>query len=140
MPSSPHAWDAARFSAVQRQQARLDRAFFRLVDELGRLEPASADEQRNEPEEDATGAQNEPSAPAANDDRAKTPNESDAVADVIASPAHLAAAAGPSPTPAPSGPLAERAAAERLLAEGRVKPVIDFLRAMLAGSDGPGGA
>ncbi len=58
-------------------------------------------------------------------------------------PPATAPAAGTLPlAPAPEGVQAERAAAERLLAEGRVKPVNDFLRAMLAQGNGggPGGA
>ncbi len=39
VPSSPRTWDAARFSAVQRQQAQLDRTFFKLLDEIGCLTP-----------------------------------------------------------------------------------------------------
>jgi hypothetical protein len=86
VPGSRLAWGAARFSAVQRQQGRLDRAFSRLLDELGRLEPAleEAGESRNEPDADAV--------------------------------------------------------AERLRAEGRVKPVDDCPRAMLAGGGSLGGA
>jgi hypothetical protein len=57
LPGSPRTWDAARFSAVQRQQARLDRALFRLMDELERLEPAPAEA---EPANDDTERQNEP--------------------------------------------------------------------------------
>ncbi len=60
-------------------------------------------------------------------------------------PATAAAVVAP-PVPAPAvgaatstGMLPERAAAERLLMEGRVKPANDFLRAMLArGDGGPG--
>ncbi len=61
VPSSPLAWDAVRFSAVQRQQARLDRAFFRLLDELERLPPAPKDD-RAANDNDAE-LQNEPNEP-----------------------------------------------------------------------------
>ena len=46
---APLVWDAARFSAVQRHQARLDRTLFRLLDELERHAPAM-EEVQNEPE------------------------------------------------------------------------------------------
>ena len=45
---APMVWDAARFSAVQRHQARLDRTLFRLLDELERHAPAM-EEVQNEP-------------------------------------------------------------------------------------------
>lgn len=133
VPSSPHAWDAARFSAVQRQQARLERTFFKLLDELDRLTPADEEEWSNDPEKAA------PADPANDDISPEEQNEPDgepaAAAAVVAPPA-LAPAAGTAPTDAPP----ERAAAERLLAEGRVKPVNDLLRAMLVqGGGGRGG-
>ncbi|MEK0081807.1 hypothetical protein [Benzoatithermus flavus] len=39
VPGSPLVWDAGRFNAVQRYQARLDRMLFRLLDALARHEP-----------------------------------------------------------------------------------------------------
>ena len=72
VPGSPLVWDAARFSAVQRQQARLDRMLFKLMEELERLAPAEAEPEADEAqvpnEPDATSnaeMQNEPDAPAA---------------------------------------------------------------------------
>jgi hypothetical protein len=58
VPGSPLVWDAARFNAVQRQQARLDRMLFKLIDELARLAPAVADEAESEAE-----VRNEPDLP-----------------------------------------------------------------------------
>jgi hypothetical protein len=138
VPASPHLWDAARFSAVQRQQARLDRTFFRLLDELDRLTPADdegGEEWPDEPESEATA----PAEPANDDtDEQNEPNRP-AAATVATPPAAALAAGGTLPlAPTPGGPLAERAAAERPLAEGRVKPVNDFLRAMLANKGGGG--
>lgn len=57
LPGSPKVWDAARFSAVQRQQARLDRALFRLIDELERSAPTLGDEPANDND---GNVQNEP--------------------------------------------------------------------------------
>ena len=74
VPRSPLAWDAARFNAVQRYQARLDRMLFRLLEALenhSAQEPAGAPEEAgmveqekfpNEPESDALAAD-----PAANE-------------------------------------------------------------------------
>ena len=45
---APLVWDAARFHAVQRHQARLDRVLFKLLDELERHAPAM-EEVQNEP-------------------------------------------------------------------------------------------
>jgi hypothetical protein len=133
VPSSPHAWDAARFNAVQRQQARLDRTFFKLLDELDRLTPAEkgGKEWPNEPEGEATA----PAAPA-NDDTEEQNEPNKPAAATMATPPAAALAAG-SPLPRAPAPE-ERAAAERLLAEGRVEPVNDFLRAMLANKRGGG--
>jgi hypothetical protein len=54
---APLVWDAQRFSAVQRHQARLDRTLFKLLDELERHAPAPEEEAEDEPE-----APNEPEA------------------------------------------------------------------------------
>jgi hypothetical protein len=59
VPGSPRTWDAARFSAVQRQQARLDRVLFRLLDELDRPGPAPAEDA---PANDDARVRNEPNA------------------------------------------------------------------------------
>jgi len=63
-PYAPLGWDAARFAAVQRHQARLDRTLFRLLDALERCQPAPEEEEEEpepgEPEE----RQNEPEQPA----------------------------------------------------------------------------
>jgi hypothetical protein len=90
-PGSPLSWDAARFSAVQRQQARLDRMLFKLLEELDRYPPADeAEEQEerpNEPEphrQDDAELRNEPERPVAAAfaamSMAETPNEPDAAA------------------------------------------------------------
>ena len=118
VPSSPPVWDAARFSAVQRQQARLDRTLFKLLDELDRLTPAE--------EEDADeNGPNEPE-PAANDDLQEEPNEPEPPVAVTVAPAER-------PLPPPPAILGERVAAMQLLAEGRVKPVEDYLKGVLRG-------
>ena len=77
-PYAPLGWDAARFAAVQRHQARLDRTLFRLLDALERCQPApeeepepgEPEEMQNEPEQPVDGAlepitemQNEPTLP-----------------------------------------------------------------------------
>jgi hypothetical protein len=132
LPSSPHTWDAARFSAVQRQQARLDRTFFQLLDELDRLAPADAegeDEEgrRNEPEAASSAegggageAPNEPEgsppAAAANDDGAQNePKE------------------GPPPSPSASPP-----SGRPWRPGGEVPPLDPELEALLAGGAGGG--
>jgi hypothetical protein len=79
-------WDAARFSAVQRQQARLDRMLLRLLEELERYPPTEEaedeNEMPNEPEphrQDDAELPNEPERPAAAAfaamSMAETPNE-----------------------------------------------------------------
>ena len=63
VPSSPVTWDAARFSAVQRQQARLDRTLHRLMEELERLTPAE-EMGEDDPANDNAPAPEEPDAAA----------------------------------------------------------------------------
>jgi hypothetical protein len=86
VPSSPRTWDAARFSAVQRQQARLDRTLFKLLGELGRLEPADAEGEDEEPpneprDQGEEQAPNEPGRASAtdpaNDDEGKPQAENE---------------------------------------------------------------
>ena len=61
---APLVWDAARFSAVQRHQARLDRTLFRLLDELERHPPAP-DETQAEDDQELPNEPDEAPAPAA---------------------------------------------------------------------------
>ena len=125
VPASPPVWDAARFSAVQRQQARLERTLFRLMDELERLTPAEEDEEEDWPNEPETAEAALPATPANDDADDDGPNEPKR-------PVAVTVAPPPAPLPPPSA-LGPRAAAEQLLAEGRVKPVEDYLKAVLGG-------
>jgi hypothetical protein len=61
-PRAPLGWDAARFAAVQRQQARLDRTLFKLIDALERCQPAQEEEEEPEPGQPEE-MQNEPEQP-----------------------------------------------------------------------------
>ena len=61
---APLVWDAARFHAVQRHQARLDRTLFRLLDELERHPPAP-DETQAEDDQELPNEPDEAPAPAA---------------------------------------------------------------------------
>lgn len=111
---APKVWDAARFNAVQRYQARLDRMLVTLLDELDRCEPAAEDEPLP-PEGHA--ARNEPAEAPAKESR----NEPEAISREPAQPAPDAA---PATGAAPSSgrpvmpPPAVRRELERLLASG----------------------
>ena len=112
---APKVWDAARFSAVQRYQTRLDRMLFRLLDELERHEPA-------------------PEATAAPGDAPETPNEPDATASEPAPPPASPPVADPPRLrprhpvmPPPSLPV--RRELERLLASGDGNAIERFIEA-----------
>lgn len=110
---APKVWDAARFNAVQRYQARLDRMLITLLDELDRCEPAAAEEPPLAEHHEVPNEPSEVPVPVVR-------NEPEMELRAPVGPAPRAAAAPPSTRPRKltMPPLPVRHELERLLADG----------------------